>query len=82
MARFSHERWHSPFAWKDSEPECRDYPDTSVTLAYTEVDHSVLSVVEQIAGDQEKALTFLRASALLSPFVHRCLSKDSLSGTG
>jgi hypothetical protein len=38
-------------------------PDTSVTLAYTEVDHSVLSVVEQIAGDQEKALTFLHTAA-------------------
>jgi hypothetical protein len=27
------------------------------------VDHSVLSVVEQIAGDQEKALTFLHTAA-------------------
>jgi hypothetical protein len=38
-------------------------PGTSATLAFTEVDHSVLSVVEQIAGDQEKALTFLHTAA-------------------
>jgi hypothetical protein len=38
-------------------------PDTSVTLAFAEVDHSVLSVVEQIAGDQEEALTFLHTAA-------------------
>jgi hypothetical protein len=38
-------------------------PETSVTLAYAEADHSVLSVVEQITGDQEKALTFLHTAA-------------------
>ncbi len=38
-------------------------PDTSVTLAFAEVDHSVLSVVEQVAGDQEEALTFLHTAA-------------------
>jgi hypothetical protein len=38
-------------------------PDTSVTLAFAEVDHSVLSVVEQIAGDQEEALSFLHTAA-------------------
>jgi hypothetical protein len=38
-------------------------PDTSVTLAFAEADQSVLSVVEQIAGDQEEALSFLHTAA-------------------
>jgi len=38
-------------------------PDTSVRLAFAEVDQSVLSVVEQVAGDQEEALSFLHTAA-------------------
>jgi hypothetical protein len=38
-------------------------PGTSVTLAFAEVDQSVLSVVEQISGDQEEALNFLHTAA-------------------
>ena len=38
-------------------------PDTSVTIAFDEVSQSVLSVVEQIAGDQEEALSFLHTAA-------------------
>jgi hypothetical protein len=37
--------------------------DTSVTIAFDKVSQSVLSVVEQIAGDQGEALTFLHTAA-------------------
>jgi hypothetical protein len=38
-------------------------PDTSVRLAFAEVDQSVLSVVGQVAGDQDEALSFLHTAA-------------------
>jgi hypothetical protein len=36
--------------------------DTSVTIAFDKVSQSVLSVVEQIAGDQAEALRFLHTA--------------------
>src|SRR5262249_44125022 len=33
-------------------------PGTSVTLVFAEVDQSVLSIVEQLAGDQEEGAEF------------------------
>ena len=38
-------------------------PDTSVTIAFDEVSQPVLFVVEQVAGDQEEALSFLHTAA-------------------
>jgi hypothetical protein len=49
-------------------------PDTSVRLAFAEVDQSVLSVVEQVAGDQEEALSFLHTAAQYVDYANGSMS--------